>query len=67
MVDFVVEQNGGDGWLKLWEASKLRKRQLEGKHSFDPTPDVIKSLLDNEGLTEGGEVVIEESPVKDSE
>jgi hypothetical protein len=37
MVEFVVEQNGGEGWLKLWEASKLRKRQLEGKHGFDPT------------------------------
>lgn len=58
MVDFVVEQNGGDGWLKLWEASKLRKRQLEGKHSFDPTQDDIKKILDNEGLSDGGEVVI---------
>lgn len=59
MVEFVVEQNGGEGWLKLWEASKLRKRQLEGKHGFDPTEEEIKKL---ESPIKGAEVTMEESP-----
>lgn len=67
MVDFVVEQNGGPGWLKLWEAHKLRKRQSLGEHYYDPTlSDDLRKLLDNEVLTDGGEFVIEDSPVKDS-
>ena len=60
MTNFVVRQSGGDGWLKLWEASKLRRRQKEGKHSFDPTPEETANILERPTLA--GEVVIEESP-----
>ena len=36
MTNFVAGYFGGDGWLILLEAKKLRQRRMEGKE-FDPT------------------------------
>jgi hypothetical protein len=33
---FVV-QVYGEGWFRLWEATKLRKEQQKAARSFDPT------------------------------
>jgi len=41
MTNFVAGYFGGDGWLILLEAKKLRQRRMEGKE-FDPTTLNIK-------------------------
>ena len=41
MTNFVAGYFGGDGWLILLEAKKLRQRRMEGKE-FDPNTLNIK-------------------------